>query len=229
MMRYFIVICVIFLSVTCYVNSNPTGVGAYAYQDSTGNRYGGTFDLNDADFRDHGGFPDGVPGFFPEFFKNLQSLLPEVFNDVNHQNLAFNAARKAFDITSNHALFPPNFPFSDDGPDFRGFGRLPGFNMNNMFGYGNMPGYSAFASGVASPDYAHQVASINPQNPNIPNVNVMNRFGETAPNDGQPHYIGVSSTSYSSSSNLNGKEYNQRGAQTVVNKDGKITSYKVQN
>lgn len=156
-------------------------------------------------------------------------IIYRVFNDVNHQNLAFNAARKAFDITSNHALFPPNFPFSDDGPDFRGFGRLPGFNMNNMFGYGNMPGYSAFASGVASPDYAHQVASINPQNPNIPNVNVMNRFGETAPNDGQPHYIGVSSTSYSSSSNLNGKEYNQRGAQTVVNKDGKITSYKVQN
>lgn len=64
---------------------------------------------------------------------------------------------------------------------------------------------------------------------NNPNVNVVNRFADAGTNDGKPHFVSVSSTSYSTSSNVNGKETNQRGAETVVNKDGKVTSYKVRN
>jgi hypothetical protein len=61
------------------------GVGAFAYGDSSGNRYGGTYGLNDDQiFKGVGQFPPFIPNFFnyeddffPDYFNNLQYLLRE--------------------------------------------------------------------------------------------------------------------------------------------------------
>ena len=84
---------------------------------------------------------------------------------------------------------------------------------------------SAFASAAAGPGFQHQVASIFPSNPAVPNVN---HFADTAPT-GRNGFYSVSSNSYSSSSNVNGKEMNSRGAETIVNDNGKVTHFKVAN
>ncbi|GBP48525.1 hypothetical protein EVAR_38497_1 [Eumeta japonica] len=255
------------------------GVGAYAYQDSTGNRYSGTFKLKDNEF----GPPNGLfagPGsefysnFFPEYFRNLQVLLneprfgefyfpprlpvisyqtpefpfsgfgrlpasPNMFNrfrafekNIENQKLAFNAATKAFDLTSNQAGFVPNFGagFNDFGtgfggfnPGFSGFGGFPNFGVPNMAGAN-----SAYASGVVGDGFVHQAAAINPPNPNVPNVDVTSRVADQGDDNGG-HFYSVQSSSYATSSNVNGKEENRRGAVTRVNKDGKVTEYKVGN
>lgn len=56
----------------------------------------------------------------------------------------------------------------------------------------------------------------------------MNRFGDTSAPAGGNGFYSVSSKSYSSSSNVNGQATNNRGAETLVNDNGKITHYKVQ-
>ncbi|XP_013104954.1 uncharacterized protein LOC106085299 isoform X2 [Stomoxys calcitrans] len=83
------------------------------------------------------------------------------------------------------------------------------------------PNYSAAAASIG-PDGGYQTAFINPANPGVPNIS--NRFASTSPGG----YKGVSVSSYSSSSDVNGKRTNYRGAQTTINDNGKITTYKVQ-
>jgi hypothetical protein len=58
-------------------------------------------------------------------------------------------------------------------------------------------------------------------------VNIQNRFG----GEGDPNnkYMSVSSSSYATSSNVNGQEQNHRGAETVVNNNGVVKHYKVEN
>lgn len=85
-----------------YLPGEPAGVGVYAYQDSAGNRYGGTYDLDDAQIfgkgkngkngasgvnfgpaNNWGNFDPFVQNFqpnddfFPEYFSNLENLLQE--------------------------------------------------------------------------------------------------------------------------------------------------------
>lgn len=55
----------------------------------------------------------------------------------------------------------------------------------------------------------------------MPNIDVTS-FGDRS---GAPGFYGVSSSSYSSSSNINGEEKNMRGGQTLINENGKITAY----
>lgn len=62
------------------------------------------------------------------------------------------------------------------------------------------------------------------------NPNVDSRFGpdETnAPADGKPGYVGISTSSFSSSSDVDGKKTHKEGAFTTVNDNGKVTTYKV--
>ncbi|XP_073824357.1 uncharacterized protein isoform X4 [Musca autumnalis] len=82
------------------------------------------------------------------------------------------------------------------------------------------PNYSAAAASIG-PGGAYQTAFINPGNPAVPNVS--NRFSSTSPGG----YKGVSVSSYSTSSDVNGKRTSMRGAQTTINDNGKITTYKV--
>ena len=148
--------------------ANAAGVGAYAYQDSAGNR-------------------DAVVG--PIFGSRTRRRFGAI----------------------------PNFGFG------QGFG-MPGFE--NRFGGPALGPNSAFAGGAVAPGYRHQMVSINPANPKMPNIDVT-QFSDT-PRSGNGFYS-VSSTSYSSSSNLNGKEENSRGGETVVNDNGKVTKYKLNN
>ena len=100
-----------------------------------------------------------------------------MFNkNLENQRLAFNAARKAFDLTSNQAGgyaggysggysggHPGNYyPNPNIASRFPAFPSLPGFTMPSpITNFGN----SAFASAAAGPGYQHQVASIYPGNP----------------------------------------------------------------
>lgn len=75
-----------------------------------------------------------------------------------------NAARKAFDLTSNQAGFIPDFPsrFSPF-PGFQDFQRFPEFpTLSNRF---SEDSNSAFSFGAIGPDYTQQIAAINPENP----------------------------------------------------------------
>ncbi|XP_063548836.1 uncharacterized protein LOC134756002 isoform X5 [Cydia strobilella] len=173
---------------------NPAGVGAYSYQDSDGNRYGGTYGLRD-DQLNHENFnpvPFGLDldDFFPEYFRNFENIL---------QEFPFNGGFGNFEM--------PNFGPQNNGP-------IGGPN-------------SAYASGSAMPGYSHQVAAINPGNPSQPNVDIKNRFAEDG-NGGNGGYMSVSSSSYATSSNVNGQEQGHRRAETVVNNNGVVHRYKVE-
>ncbi|XP_053615166.1 uncharacterized protein LOC128677963 isoform X5 [Plodia interpunctella] len=133
-------------------------------------------------------------------------------SNLANQALALKAAQQAFDLTSSQAGYIPYLPFRSG--DFGNFG--------NMFNSAN----SAFAGGFAAPGFTHQIAAISPPNPNNPNVNVFERFNEGSAIPGA-NFVSMKSTAYSSSSNINGKEISNRGSETVVNNNGKVTGYSV--
>ncbi|PZC85655.1 hypothetical protein B5X24_HaOG215925 [Helicoverpa armigera] len=224
------IIFLVFIPLAWSYGPNTQGGGAFAYVDSTGNRYGGTYGLEDGKVVRTSGDPipehfadtvDPYHGadFGPLFFGNFDHLLQEVFQkNFENQRLAFDAARQAFDLSSNQlGGYYPNPNVDYRYPPFGGFG-MP------MSGFGN----SAFASASAGPGYQHHVAAISPSNPRMPNVDRVSHFADTSLPDGRKYYS-VSSKSYSSSSNINGREISNRGAETLVNDNGKVTHYKVQN
>lgn len=153
---------------------------------------------------------------------NNLDLFRAFHSNLENQRIALNAASKAFDLTSNQAGYIPSFPHRSPFNNFPGFGVIPSFPT---FGMSNFPN-SAFAGGAAGPGFTHQIASINPSNPDMPNVDVMNRFADVSQTPGG-NYVAMSSRAYSVSSNVNGKEYKDRGAETTVNNNGKITTYRV--
>ncbi|XP_053615150.1 uncharacterized protein LOC128677963 isoform X3 [Plodia interpunctella] len=188
-MKSFIVLTVICLHLK-WSFGTPVGVSSFAYQDSSGNRYGGTyhtpgaqldqfFEPKDLQFQTpyQQNSYQAQGNFFPDYFRNLQFLIQE-------------------------------------SGDFGNFG--------NMFNSAN----SAFAGGFAAPGFTHQIAAISPPNPNNPNVNVFERFNEGSAIPGA-NFVSMKSTAYSSSSNINGKEISNRGSETVVNNNGKVTGYSV--
>ncbi|XP_047546117.1 uncharacterized protein LOC125077996 isoform X5 [Vanessa atalanta] len=110
--------------------------------------------------------------------------------------------------------------------------RLPQFTGSPFFGPGkfranmdNNAHQSAFASAVVAPGYRRQIAAIDPINPGLPNVDVTSRAAET--DSSNPNFVSVSSSSYASSANIDGKVSGMRGSETVVNENGKVTKYEV--
>ncbi|XP_038208266.1 uncharacterized protein LOC119829703 isoform X2 [Zerene cesonia] len=188
-MKGLVTLSAILLQLTwCYGYPDPRGVGAYAYQDTAGNRYGGTYGLDDK-----GVITDPYTGplltnFADNYFPNY--IIPNYDNILQE--------------------FPQYGP-----PNFFGSGGLP-FDMSQP--------NSAFASGVAGPGFSHQIAAINPESDRMKNVEITNRFND---DPGNNKFYSVSSSSYSSSANLGGQELNHRGAETVVNNNGRITKYRV--
>ncbi|XP_075969695.1 uncharacterized protein LOC142972442 isoform X3 [Anticarsia gemmatalis] len=198
--------------------ASSAGGGAFAYTDSSGKKYSGTYSTKDGKVVQSSGDP--VP-----------------FADT-----AFPGSRLTGPLLPILRPFHPMFPFELRLPqpqfnDFGGFaggygggygggfGGFPNFN-NFAFGMPNFPN-SAFAGAAAGPGFRHQVAAINPANPNSPNVNRISHYSDT--NQGNPGgYYAVSSKSYASSSNVNGQPISHRGSETVVNDNGKVTKYKVQ-
>lgn len=100
---------------------------------------------------------------------NAILCLFRAFDSVENQRLAYSAATKAFDLTSNRAGYnkhftPSRFPFGGNfpgGPGFEGEGfRGQGLGMSNFRKSDN----SAYAGAAIGPDYTHQVAEISPAN-----------------------------------------------------------------
>ncbi|XP_039753357.1 uncharacterized protein LOC120628800 isoform X1 [Pararge aegeria] len=226
-MRKFVLISAALLQISwCYAYPGPAGVGAYAYQDSSGHRYGGTYDLKDNinPFSDPFAVPfNDVDTFFPDYFRNYENILQQIFaSDLENQRLASYAAQKAYDLTFNQPGYHTNFL------------RFPNFGGFPFFGPGPTPfnmaqgsHNAAFAGAAAGPGFSHQVAGIDPVNVNIPNVDVTNRFNNVERSNSPGKFYSVSSSSFASSSNLNGKAGGHREAETVVNDNGRITKYKV--
>ncbi|XP_050344262.1 uncharacterized protein LOC126769463 isoform X3 [Nymphalis io] len=189
-MMKIVLISVLLLQITlCYAYPTSQGVGVYSYQDSTGNRYGGTFDPRDTfiPYSDPFAVPfNDIDYFIPDYFRNFDNILQQL----------------------------PQFT----GSPFFG----PGGFQANM---DNNAHQSAFASAVAAPGYRRQIASINPVNPGLANVDVTSTLGES--DNRNPNFMSVSSSSFASSSNRDGKVTGVRGAETVVNDNGKITKYQV--
>ncbi|XP_039951368.1 uncharacterized protein LOC126753471 isoform X3 [Bactrocera neohumeralis] len=103
-------------------------------------------------------------------------------------------------------------------------------NRPSYYGGGNRYGASnryapnhAIAAASIGPGGSYHTANISPENPDVPNI--TNRFGGPSSPGG---YKGVSVSSFSSSSDINGQKTSQRGAQTTINDNGKITTYRVQ-
>jgi len=249
-MKSLVLLCAVCLQIGwSYARGGSNGVGAFSYQDSAGNRYGGTYGLKDGqvvdskgefppdfappDFAPHddfsvsdfgetdGFFPDS--GFFPEYFRNLENLLHEAFQaNLENQRLAMNAAQKAFDLTSNR--FTPfremQFPAMPIPPQFpKGFpfsGPMPGFE--------NSGGRSSFASASSGSGVNHHVAVISPGNPLSPNVDEMQ-----ASSGKLGGYKEVSVSSFSSTSDVDGKPETKQEVNTYINDNGKVTAYTVHN
>ncbi|XP_045492741.1 uncharacterized protein LOC123692122 isoform X2 [Colias croceus] len=188
-MKGLITISAILLQLSwCYGYPDPRGVGAYAYQDTAGNRYGGTYGLDDKGVTTDPYNGPLLTNFADNYFPNY--IIPNYDNIIQ---------------------------------------EFPQFGPQNFFGPSGMPfdmsQNSAFASGVAGPGFTQQIAAINPESDLMKNVAITNRFND----DSNPNkFYSVSSSSYSSSSNLGGQAQSNRGAETVVNNNGKITKYRVQ-
>lgn len=91
------------------------------------------------------------------------------------------------------------------------------------------PNFAA-SSGSVGPGGIHQTATLIPANPNSPNVDT--RFGgDETPivtvSSGPQGFKGVSTSSFSSSSDINGQKTSHREASTSVNDNGKVTTYTV--
>ncbi|XP_026319725.1 uncharacterized protein LOC113230149 isoform X2 [Hyposmocoma kahamanoa] len=195
----------------CYGKPAPAGIGAFAYQDSSGNRYGGTYGLQDGkaysisgddvtSFNSDGGVNNfqSLDSFFPEYFKNFETILQE---------------SGGFGNIPDFGNFGFGMPMGGSAPPF-------GFPMGPM---GPMGPNSAFASAMAGPGYKSHKIALNPANPRKPNVDVT-RMSDAGRNGGRQFYS-VSSSSYSSSANLNGQQVNDRGGETIINDNGVISRY----
>lgn len=98
-------------------------------------------------------------------------------------------------------------------------------NTNHPSYYGSANRYApnhAIAAASIGPGGSYHTANISPANPDVPNIS--NRFGGPSSPGG---YKGVSVSSFSSSSDINGQKTSQRGAQTTINDNGKVTTYRV--
>lgn len=83
-------------------------------------------------------------------------MCSRAFNqNLENQRLAFNAAKKAYDLTSNQAGYIPHSPGRFD--NFGGFGDFSSYMPRG--------GQAAYAGAAAGPGFTHQVAAISPENP----------------------------------------------------------------
>uniref|UniRef100_A0A6B2EAX2 Putative lectin-like domain protein n=1 Tax=Phlebotomus kandelakii TaxID=1109342 RepID=A0A6B2EAX2_9DIPT len=148
---------------------------------------------------------------FINFWKTLNDNYAKLINEqLAHQAALFNQINAA----GSRFGAPPNV-----GAVGGGEGGGGGFYAPNY----------ASASSSYGPQGYHQTANIVPANPNSPNVDT--RFGSGQPivmtSSGQPGYYGVSSSSFSASSDINGQKSSHREAQTSINDNGKVTTYTV--
>lgn len=168
---------------------------------------------------------------YDEFFQEQFAHQQRLFDNLRRQSQA-----GAYNGASSSSYGYGSGSGSGSAP---GTSYNSGPNIDTRFGsnsgYGTRSGSSnnygtnyASASGSFGPGGGHQTASIFPENPNVPNINT--RFDDSDSGNtggGGGGFRGVSVSSYSSSSDVNGKRTNQRGASTTINDNGKVSTYHV--
>jgi len=182
--------------------------GGYGGGFGGGGGYGGGFGGgNDYGYGDYGYAPDFGAGFIDPY-QFHQQLTAQIY-----ANQAANNNRIQQQIAAQQSFFD---------------------NVRHQNHYNNNKGYKphryapsyAAASGSIGPGGYTQTAFINPENPAIPNIS--NRFGGGS-SGGPGGYQGVSVSSFATSADVNGKKTGSRGAQTTINDNGKVTTYRVHN
>ncbi|XP_022901290.1 uncharacterized protein [Onthophagus taurus] len=154
---------------------------------------------------------DGAPPNFPQFPQfDFQNFLQQYVGSLRkyHEQLIGNAGQ-----------FPGGYAgygFPGGVPAYAGFQGQQHYSGNG--------GEGAAASAAFGPGGIHQTAGVFPENPNSPNINT--RFAASP--DGAPGgFHSVSTSSFSSSSDVNGKPSSFHQASTTVNDNGKVTTYTV--
>ncbi|XP_004521492.1 uncharacterized protein LOC101454084 isoform X6 [Ceratitis capitata] len=179
-----------------------SSAGSYAGAGGSAGGYGG------------GGYDDYDYGYAPDFgfidpFLFHQQLTAQILANQAAQN-----QRIQQQIAQQQAYFN-----NIHRPSYYGSAGGGGsYSTPNRYA----PNHAAAAASIG-PGGSYHTASINPANPDIPNIN--NRFGGPSSPGG---YKGVSVSSFSSSSDINGQKTSRRGAQTTINDNGKVTTYRVQ-
>ncbi|XP_053958129.1 uncharacterized protein LOC128863160 isoform X2 [Anastrepha ludens] len=177
---------------------------------SSANSYAGGYAGGSAGGYD-GGFDDYDYGYAPDYNNFIDPF--QFHQQLTARILANNAAQQ-------HRI---QQQIAQQQAFFHNLNRQNHYNSANRYGTPNRYGSnSAVAAASLGPGGSYHTASISPENPDIPNIS--NRFGGPSSPGG---FKGVSVSSFSSSSDVDGQKTSRRGAQTTINDNGKITTYRV--
>ncbi|XP_054743442.1 uncharacterized protein LOC129248049 isoform X3 [Anastrepha obliqua] len=202
---------------------------------SSANSYAGGYAGGSAGGYD-GGFDDYDYGYAPDYnnfidpFQFHQQLTARILaNNAAQQHAIASVFSSGQAMATADASLLPNDnriqqQIAQQQAFFHNLNRQNYYNSANRYGTPNRYGSnSAVAAASLGPGGSYHTASISPENPDIPNIS--NRFaGPSSPGG----FKGVSVSSFSSSSDIDGQKTSRRGAQTTINDNGKITTYRVQ-
>ncbi|XP_022901289.1 uncharacterized protein [Onthophagus taurus] len=178
---------------------------------------------------------DGAPPNFPQFPQfDFQNFLQQYVGSLRkyHEQLIGNDFSYAFSTAHNGKSQAKSSISSKSAGQFPGGyagygfpGGVPAYaGFQGQQHYSGNGGEGAAASAAFGPGGIHQTAGVFPENPNSPNINT--RFAASP--DGAPGgFHSVSTSSFSSSSDVNGKPSSFHQASTTVNDNGKVTTYTV--
>ncbi|XP_037960148.1 uncharacterized protein LOC119689396 isoform X1 [Teleopsis dalmanni] len=173
-------------------------------------------------------------GYAPEF--GFGFIDPFVFHQqltasILAQHAAQNSALASTYSTGDASVYADASQYPDDEQIqqqiaaqqgyFDNVRRQPGYYNKGYKSHRYAPNFAAAGASIGPGGYT-QTAYISPENPSVPNIH--NRFSSGS---GPGGYKGVSVSSFSSSSDVDGKRTNYRGAQTTINDNGKVTTYRV--
>ncbi|XP_065357583.1 uncharacterized protein LOC135951789 isoform X1 [Calliphora vicina] len=199
------------------------GVGSYSGSYSGSNGDNGGYVGNYNDYDDFGYAPDFGFGFLDPYAFHQQLTSQILAQQAAQQNaIASILTMGDATVTAEASNLPNDIPDYDEqqAAFFDNIRHQNHYSYKGGKGNRYAPNYSAAAASLG-PAGGYQTAFISPENPSIPNVS--NRFGSSSPGG----YKGVSVSSFSSSSDVNGKKTSHRGAQTTINDNGRVTTYKV--
>ncbi|CAG9828830.1 unnamed protein product [Diabrotica balteata] len=162
-----------------------------------------------------------------DIFKNFQAQAAAVQNNLQSRSGLPDAGASAYGggyggsfSTGNGGSFGGSFSSGYPTGSGVGYQFIPGPSVAGTF-TPDAQGASAF--GVIGPGGIQQGASVFPENPNAPNVNV--RFSSDQPDGFKSVY--TSSSSYTT--NVDGKPKTVQKSSTTVNDNGKVTTYDAHN
>ncbi|XP_067621946.1 uncharacterized protein [Eurosta solidaginis] len=185
---------------------------ATEYTSSNGGNYASAGTGNAASYG--GGFDDYDYGYAPDY----GFIDPLLFHQQLTEQILANHAAQNHRIQQQIAQQQAYFQDANTPNYYDGGAGGGSYGTANRYA----PNHSVAAASIG-PGGSYQTAYINPENLEIPNIST--RFGGPSSPGG---YKGVSVSSFSSSSDINGQKTSHRAAQTTINDNGKVTTYRVQ-